>query len=70
MKDKTKNKEPERDWIFTFGSGHEHESDYVKIKGTFTSVRKEMLRRYGDTWRFQYSVEEWNAKWKYLHLIR
>lgn len=47
----------EKTWVFTFGSGHEHEGHYVKIKGTFEEARAKMFERYGTAWAFQYSDE-------------
>ena len=32
---------------------------YVKIYGTFGSTRKEMFKRYGEEWAFQYDEKEW-----------
>lgn len=46
-------------WIFTFGSGQEHEGKYVRIKGTYMSARQKMVEKYGTHWAFQYSEEEW-----------
>ena len=42
-----------RDWYFTFGDTGKFAGFYVKIHGTFTSARDEMVRRFGDKWRFQ-----------------
>lgn len=49
----------EQYWYFTFGCGQPNAGHYVKIRGTFSSARKEMVRRYGIKWAFQYSEEEW-----------
>lgn len=46
-------------WTFTFGCGQEHAGMYVKIYGTFGSTRKEMFKRYGEEWAFQYDEKEW-----------
>lgn len=46
-------------WIFTFGSGQEHEGKYVRIKGTYFTAREKMFDRYGEKWGFQYSEKEW-----------
>lgn len=46
-------------WTFTFGYGQEHEGMYVQIYGTFDSTRKEMFKRYGSKWAFQYDEREW-----------
>ncbi len=51
--------ENEEVWIFTFGCGQENEGKCVKIKGTFSSAREEMVERYGTKWAFQYSEKEW-----------
>ncbi len=50
----------DRYWIFTFGSGQKHAGHYVKIKGTYGSARQKMVDKYGLSWAFQYSEEEWN----------
>lgn len=47
-------------WIFTFGVGQKYEGRYVKIFGTFSEARNKMVDKYGLTWAFQYSEEEWN----------
>jgi len=52
----------EQFWYFTFGSGQKYAGHYVKIKGTFSSARKEMFARFGAGWSFQYSEQEW-ADW-------
>ena len=50
--------EPEQDWIFTFGFGHEHKNNFVRIRGTFETARLEMFRRFGRKWSMQYPSEE------------
>lgn len=52
-----------RDWIFTFGFGHELAGEplrnrFVRIRGTFAEARVEMVRRFGQKWAFQYANEE------------
>lgn len=47
-----------QDWFFSFGSSHAHPHGYVKIYGTHSSAREEMVRRYGNQWAFQYSAEK------------
>jgi len=65
--------EKPRDWIFTFGYGHEHHGEpyhnkFVRIHGTFESARAEMVERYGRRWSMQYpnekeaGVREWNLE--------
>lgn len=46
-------------WVFTFGMGHEHRGHYVRIHGTFSEARAEMVRRFGSEWAFQYSEDAW-----------
>lgn len=43
-----------KNWYFTFGGGHPHPYGYVKIQGTFSEARAEMVRRHGVKWAFQY----------------
>lgn len=45
-------------WVFTFGSGQEHEGCYIVIEGNYSEARKEMHRRFGAKWGFQYASEE------------
>jgi hypothetical protein len=54
-----------RDWIFTFGFGHVHPESgeslrnrFVRIRGTFSEARDEMVRRFGKKWAFQYKSEQ------------
>lgn len=47
-------------WIFTFGFGQKYAGYFVRISGTYEEARKEMIRRYGKEWAFQYSEAEWN----------
>ena len=51
--------EPEEKWVFTFGSGQEHEGHYVIIFGSFNEAREKMIKRFGTQWAFQYSEQEW-----------
>lgn len=44
------------DWIFTFGSGQEHDGHYVVIYGTYGEARAEMIRHFGNRWAFQYAT--------------
>ena len=46
-------------WVFTFGCGHKHAGHYIRIFGTFSEARTEMVDRYGRQWAFQYSEDEW-----------
>lgn len=50
--------EPEQDWFFTFGSGHAHPDKYVRIRGTWSSARIEMFRRFNSAWCMQYGTLE------------
>lgn len=50
--------EAERDWIFTFGHGHEHFGQFVRIRGTFTGARAVMFQFFGEKWCMQYESEE------------
>lgn len=50
-------------WIFTFGQSREvygeRANHFVRIAGTYSEARAEMVNRYGDRWAFQYSEREW-----------
>jgi hypothetical protein len=53
-----------REWIFTFGYGHVHPETgeslaerFVRIPGTYSDARREMARRFGMRWAFQYEAE-------------
>lgn len=53
----------EREWIFTFGSGHELNGEslgkrFVRIRGTALIARGIMLERFGIRWSHQYATEE------------
>lgn len=50
--------EPHRDWFFTFGGGHAHQGGYVRIHGTHSAARDEMVRRFGRKWSNQYPTPE------------
>ncbi|PWR13661.1 hypothetical protein DKT68_00785 [Micromonospora acroterricola] len=45
-------------WIFTFGSGQEHDGKYVVIAGSYDEARAEMLAYFGNRWSFQYRADE------------
>lgn len=49
-------------FIFTFGTGQEHEGKYVKIFGSYGEARQKMIDKYGREWGFQYTASEW-ADW-------
>jgi hypothetical protein len=57
-----------RDWYFTFGLGTANAKCYVVIHDTWSSARREMVRRYGEKWAFQYpsaeaaGVERWGLR--------
>lgn len=53
----------ERDWIFTFGSGHELHGEslakaFVRIHGTAGTARRRMIDLFGIKWSHQYATEE------------
>lgn len=48
------NKFEERVWYFTWGFNQGHDNCYTRIYGTYESARKEMVRRHGHRWGFQY----------------
>lgn len=50
------------DWFFTFCGNHEHRNGYVKIHGTYYEARKEMVRRYGQEWAFQYDAKAFEGQ--------
>lgn len=56
--------EQPREWVFSFGHGHELPDGtdafgyYVAIIGTYDTARDEMLARFGNIWAFQYSSRE------------
>lgn len=47
-----------QNWLFTFGYGHTQKTHFVKIFGTYSSSRDEMVRRYSDKWAFQYPEKD------------
>lgn len=51
-----------QDWYFTFGSAHAHPNGYVKIYGTFSEARKEMVERYNQKWSMQYSEKQFQGQ--------
>lgn len=51
-------KEELKNWYFTFGSNHEYPNCYTVLHGTFSSARKEMVKKYGSRWAFQYDSPE------------
>lgn len=57
--------EEAQDWIFTFGSAHAHPNGFVRIFGTWSSAREEIVRRQGLAWSFQYKNEEEAGVTKY-----
>lgn len=46
-------------YVFTFGSGQQHQGHYVRIYGTAQSARDKMFERYGKAWCSQYTEAEW-----------
>lgn len=57
-----------QNWYFTFGGGHEHRDGYVKIYGTHSEAREEMVRRYGLKWAFQYPESDYDEAIKTYNL--
>lgn len=47
-----------QNWLFTFGYGHKYPNKFVRIYGTQSSARDEMIRRHGNQWAFQYPETE------------
>ena len=53
-------------FIFTFGSGQDHEFGYHVIKApTETEAREIMFQRFGNNWSFCYDSIEAAGVWKY-----
>jgi hypothetical protein len=55
--------DPPQDWYFTFGSGHYRNEEplarrFVRINGTASSARQEMIRHFGFAWSHQYRTPE------------
>jgi len=55
----------EREYLFTFGSGHVHPQTgeslaqcYVRIRGTHESARAAMFKAFGPRWCWQYRDDE------------
>jgi hypothetical protein len=53
----------ERDWFFTFGSGHSYHGEsleraYVRFHGTWLEARQKMVDAFGKAWSHQYPSEE------------
>lgn len=46
-------------YYFTFGWGQQNGGHYVKFYGTYETARQQMIDRYGLSWGFQYSEDEW-----------
>jgi len=49
-------------WYFTFGCGSDdpHRNCYTVIEAKdYADARKEMIRRFGVKWAFQYSEKQW-----------
>lgn len=64
--------QPTQDWIFTFGFGHAHPQTgeslancFIRIRGTRADARREMDRRFGQKWAFDYESEERAGVQKY-----
>lgn len=55
--------ELEREWLFTFGVGHVLDGvslmgRFVRIRGTYSGARAQMLERFGRAWCGQYESDE------------
>lgn len=50
-------------YYFTFGLGTLLRRKYIKLYGTYGETRSEMMDSFGSHWAFQYSEDEWNAKY-------
>ena len=46
------------EWLFTWGFGQKYPNKFIRIYGTMGEARKEMFRRYGSKWSFQYPVSK------------
>lgn len=46
--------EPSQEWLFTFGSGQQHDGRFVRITGTHASARARMVEVFGTAWCDQY----------------
>ncbi|MFI7072092.1 hypothetical protein [Micromonospora sediminicola] len=44
----------EQEWLFTFGSGQQHDGRFVRITGTYDTARTRMLEVFGNRWCAQY----------------
>ena len=50
-------------FYFTFGYGHRYEHCFTIIKSnSYENARKEMVRKFGLKWAFQYTEEQWINK--------
>ena len=55
-----------QEWLFTFGYNHAHPNKFVRIFGTHSSARDEMVRRHGNKFAFQYQAKEESKLKRYL----
>ena len=55
------NPEPEQEWLFTFGSGQQHDGRFVRITGTHESARARMVEVFGTAWCDQYDWAKFDA---------
>jgi hypothetical protein len=53
--------EPEQEWLFTFGSGQQHDGRFVRITGTHDSARARMVEVFGTAWCDQYTWQSFDA---------
>jgi len=44
----------EEEWLFTWGWGQEFPNRFIRLNGTASSTRQQMVDRFGNRWSFQY----------------
>lgn len=56
--------EPElaQEWLFTFGSGQQHDGRFVRITGTYESARSRMNLVFGHAWCAQYDWKRFDEE--------
>lgn len=54
--------ERKENWYFTFNEARTHPYGYVKIYGTFSETRKEIVQRYGIKWSMQYNYDNFEGQ--------
>jgi len=48
----------EEEWLFTWGWGQEFPNRFLRLKGTKSSTRQQMVDRFGGRWSFQYAADK------------